>query len=357
MNNLQNLHTTFNQSPWIDNLSRDLINSGQLQSYIDQGIRGMTSNPTIFEKAIANTDLYDEQIAQLASQGKSAEEIYWQIAIDDVRSAAKLFEPIFNESGGKDGFVSLEVSPLYAADIEATFNQAKELWAKLASKNVMIKVPATPSGIPVIQRLLAEGINVNITLLFSLDRYREVIEAYKLGVDGKETVPASVASFFVSRVDTEVDARLEAIGSDTALALRGKAGVAQAQIAYKIFLQEFSDVIAGSDPETKLQRLLWASTSTKNPDYDDLLYVKELVARYTVNTLPNATIDAINDHGNIQEQAINEDYMALSQLRLDALAAEFIDMKDVCNLLETQGVAKFKASFESLLGTIAQKIK
>lgn len=356
MSNLHKLYRPLKQSPWLDNLSRDLIHSGQLHNYVNLGIRGVTSNPTILEHAILNSNLYDEQIKRLAYEGKTTEEIYWQLVIDDIKSATDILLPVWNESNGEDGYVSLEVSPELAHDTQATLDQARYLWEAVGAKNLMIKVPATDECIPAIHTLLDEGINVNITLIFSLSDYEKIAQAHASThlVDVNNST-RSVASFFVSRVDSEVDKRLEAIGTPEALALRGKAAIAQARLAYDIFLDTFAKAAVLQPTEPSLQRLLWASTSTKNPDYDDLLYVTQLVAPYTVNTLPEDTIEKIIDHlpDNINSLSLQDVKEALETI--EALRAVGIDFKDVAKTLETEGVQKFKDSFASLLQAIESK--
>jgi transaldolase len=356
MSNLHKLYRPLKQSPWLDNLSRDLIHSGQLHAYVEQGIRGVTSNPTILENAITHSSLYDEQIKRLAFEGKSTEDIYWRLIIDDIKSATDILLPVWNESNGEDGYVSLEVSPTLAHDAEETLNQARWIWTEIGAKNLMIKVPATEECIPVIHTLLSEGINVNVTLIFSLSDYKLVAEAHASTHLLGNTNPArSVASFFISRVDSEVDKRLDAIGTPEALALRGKAAVSQARLAYDIFLEAFSKAAVVEPTTPSLQRLLWASTSTKNPEYDDLLYVTSLIAPYTVNTLPEDTIGKILDH-------LPEDTKSISLIDLkealettEALRAVGIDFNDVDNTLATEGVQKFQNSFSTLLQAIDSK--
>lgn len=356
MNNLKQLHEQFNQSPWLDNLSRDLLESGRLQQYVDDGIRGLTSNPTILERAIKNSDLYDEQIRSLAHDGLTTEEIYWKIVEQDIKAATALLKPLWDESGGVDGYVSLEVSPNLADETDATITQARRLWGEVNSPNLMIKVPATDHGVPVVRTLLSDGINVNVTLIFSLDHYRQVAEAHlathSLGMINNAR---SVASFFISRVDTEVDARLDALGTTEALELRGKAAIAQARLAYGVFLDNFakSAVLDGSSPA--IQRLLWASTSTKNPNYDDLLYVSSLLAPYTVNTLPEDTIKNIVDHLPADASSITLPQITEAKRTLSAIEAAGVDLKDVSRTLESQGVKKFQDSFASLLAAIETK--
>lgn len=356
MTNLHRLHRPYNQSPWLDNLSRELLRSGDLQNYINKGIRGLTSNPTILEKAILSSELYDAQIKRLAFEGFSTEDIYWQVAMDDIKSAAQAFLPLWNESDGEDGFVSLEVSPRLAHDAEGTLEQARWIWKEVNAPNLMVKVPATDECIPVIETLLSEGINVNVTLIFSLPDYKKIAQAHAQAYrKSSGNYARSVASFFISRIDSEVDARLDAIGTDEALALRGKAALAQAHLAYDIFLDAFAKSAVVDSDSTAIQRLLWASTSTKNPAYDELLYVTSLIAPITVNTLPEDTIEKILNNlpdaiSSISLATIDE---ALSTV--EALRAVGIDFNDVAATLEREGVDKFSASFDTLLQAIETK--
>lgn len=356
MTNLHYLHKPLNQSPWLDNLSRDLINSGKLHQYVENGIRGVTSNPTILEKAITTSSLYDEQIKRLSYEGKSTEDIYWRIVMDDIKSATQILRPVWEESGGEDGYVSLEVSPTLAHDAEGTLNQARWIWQEVNAPNLMIKVPATDECIPVIHTLLQEGINVNVTLIFNLSDYKKVADAHATTHLLSEKNPArSVASFFISRVDSEVDKRLEQIGSDEALALRGKTAIAQARLAYDIFLDAFSKGTVLSGHSSAIQRLLWASTSTKNPEYDDLLYVTSLVAPFTVNTLPEETIEKIIDHLPTEVTNFTLIDIAKALDTIEQVRATGIDMNDVMKTLENEGVEKFQNSFKTLLEAIESK--
>ena len=356
MNHLQKLHENFNQSPWVDNLSRELISSGKLQDYIDKGVRGLTSNPTIMENAITGSNAYDEQISLLMNDGLTAEQIYWKLVEDDIRAATTLLKPVWDASRGIDGYVSLEVSPELSDDALATAAQAKQLWEDLAIPNLMIKVPATDGSVPAIHELLQAGINVNVTLIFSLDHYRQVAEAHRSTHKlGHVNNARSVASFFISRVDNEIDARLTAIGTEKALNLRGQAAIAQAHLAYAIFLEQFGDAAVLEPESSAIQRLLWASTSTKNPDYDDLLYVKYLIAPHTVNTLPEPTIEKIIDHLGDDARSLSLDDIVHAQHIIRQIAEVGIDMEDVAKTLENEGVAKFKASFVSLLAAIEAK--
>jgi len=353
MSNLQLLHTQYQQSPWLDNLSRDIIKNGKLQHYVASGIRGITSNPTIFENAIVNTDLYDDQIKQLQGEKKSSEEIYWEIAKQDIKNSAAILKKVYAEANGNDGFVSLEVSPELAHDTEATIIQARQLWSDLYDKqsvnNLMIKVPATKAGIPAIKALLSEGINVNITLLFSVERYKEVIEAYKAAVQLQPDVK-SVASFFVSRIDTIIDPILKEQHSSEADNIMGHVALAQAHCVYDVFSKAFE----ANSPES-IQKILWASTSNKNPNYDQLIYVKNLLAVNTINTLPDATIEAIEKTEDFNFETINQSAVKTAKIYMDKLSAENIAIEDICAELEIQGVQKFKDSFKSLLSTIDSK--
>jgi len=358
MNNLIKIHQAFNQSPWLDNLSRDLLQTGKLADYIEKGVRGITSNPTILEHAIVNSDLYDQQIKELAESGADSETIYWRIVEDDIKAAAALLKPVWDESNGVDGYVSLEVSPRLADDAISSLAQAKRLWTEVNQPNLMVKVPATDESMPIIKELLLAGINVNVTLIFSLDHYKQVADMHKeTHIEGQSNTARSVASFFVSRVDSEIDKRLEANGSQAALDLRGQAAVAQAHIAYSILLEKFGDVIANDPNSAAIQRLLWASTSTKNPAYDDLMYVTYLLAPETVNTLPEDTIAKIIDHLPESAEAISDDYMAHAKETMQQLEANGIDFADVAHTLESEGVAKFQASFDTLLQAIESKMK
>lgn len=358
MNNLKNIHTQFNQSPWLDNLSRELLQNGRLQQYIDDGIRGLTSNPTILENAIIHSDLYDDQIKWFAGEGKSTEEIYWSIVEQDIKAAAALLLPVWEKSNGVDGYVSLEVSPTLAEETQATIDQARRLWREVNVPNLMIKVPATDQGIIAANTLLAEGINVNVTLIFSLDHYRRVIEAHTNAHPlGTTNTARSVASFFISRVDSEVDARLEAIGTPQALELRGKTAVAQARIAYGVFLDTFAPLALLDGVSPCIQRLLWASTSTKNPEYNDLLYVSELLAPQTINTLPEDTIARIVDHLPADSTANTLLDIQGAARTIQAIEQVGVNLDDVAQTLEGQGVKKFQDSFASLLQSIDAKTK
>jgi transaldolase/glucose-6-phosphate isomerase len=347
------------QSIWYDNIERRLLINGQLADMISRGeIRGITSNPSIFHNAIAKTNDYDSAMQPMAWSGWKTEDIFWQLAVEDVRSAADLFKPLYEETSGGDGYVSLEVSPKLAHDSRKTFRDVQHLWSWVDRPNLMIKIPATPEGLPAIRKAIAAGINVNVTLIFSLERYAEVMDAYLSGLEdrlkaGKPLAGiASVASFFVSRVDTKVDAKLKANGSLPALALMGKAAIANTRLAYALYKKTFSSERferlqkAGA----QVQRPLWASTSTKNPDYRDVLYIEELIGPQTVNTVPPTTLDAFRDHG--QANLTLEQHLDDAQQQLDAIEALGISMSSVTQELEDEGVKSFSDAFTAMLQTI-----
>jgi transaldolase len=349
------------QSVWLDDLSRGMTRSGELRTLIDSGLRGMTSNPTIFEQAIEGSSDYEDDLNRLAMSPKTDREVYEILAIQDVREAADLFRPLYDSTGGRDGFVSLEVSPGVALDTEASVNEARRLWKALDRPNTMIKIPGTREGWPAIERCLLEGININITLLFSLEHYRAVAEAWLRALEARveqgKTIQslASVASFFVSRVDTEVDKRIQAKGGSL-LPLQGKAAIAGAQLAYATFLD-----IAGS-PRWKsleakgagLQRLLWASTGTKNRAYSDVVYVESLIAPDTIVTVPLETLRLFEDHG-MTARRLGRDIANDAEHAMAALAEGGIDFSDVNRTLEGEGIEKFSRSFDRLLTVIADK--
>jgi transaldolase len=360
------------QSVWYDYIRRDLITTGRLETLIrEDALAGMTSNPTIFQKAIAETDLYDEDIRRLAGEGKSAAEIFEGLAVSDIQSAADVFRPVFEASGGDDGFVSIEVAPQLARDTEGTIGEARRLWRECGRDNVMVKIPATAEGVPAIRRCLAEGININITLLFSVARYREVMEAYLSAMEERVAAGApvagmrSVASFFVSRVDTnadkKLDARIKEAKSDQekqrAKWLRGRLAIANARIAYEAFEGVFREArfAALRRGGVALQRPLWASTSTKDPAYPDLYYVEALIAPDTVDTLPPETLEAYRDHGDPKIR-IAED-MAGARHVFEGLREARIDEKQIFRELEEEGVRKFSDSSEALLKTVEEKEK
>ncbi|APZ44123.1 transaldolase [Acidihalobacter ferrooxydans] len=356
--------TDLGQSIWLDYIRRDMFADGSLRRMIEtDGLRGMTSNPSIFDKAIADTELYDEALrAELARDAhQSNQELFFRLAIDDVRQALDLFAPVYEASGHTDGFVSLEVSPELARDTDATVREAKALWRQVERPNLMIKVPATREGIPAIRELLEEGLNINVTLLFSIERYRAVLDAYLDALESRlakgQPLAAinSVASFFVSRVDVKLDAALEADGSPDALALRGHCAVANAKLAYA----HLQHVMAGerwqrlAAADANAQRLLWASTSTKNPDYPPLLYVDTLVGPHTVNTLPPATYERLL-HTPLSEVTIDRDLDA-ARGALQTLERLGIDLDAVTDQLEQEGVTAFSEAFRHLLGRIDER--
>ncbi|MFN2289779.1 MAG: bifunctional transaldolase/phosoglucose isomerase [Anaerolineae bacterium] len=346
------------QAVWVDYIRRTFITSGDLQRLADEGVRGVTSNPSIFEKAIAGSDDYDEDLSRLVAQDRSVEEIYEALAFEDIRAAADTLRPVYDETGGADGYVSLEVSPTLAHDTEGTIAEARRLFSTLDRPNVMIKVPATPEGMPAIETLIGEGININVTLMFSLDHYNSVTEAYIAGLErlveagGDPSQVASVASFFVSRIDTAVDRALDEVGERE---LRGKIAIASAKVTYarfgEIFRGERWGALAAKG--ARAQRPLWASTSTKNPDYPDTMYVDSLIGPHTVNTVPPQTLSAYLDHGLVActlEEGLEE-----SQAQLAQLAELGVDLDAITDTLQVEGVAAFAQSFKSLMESIAAK--
>ncbi len=349
------------QSVWFDQMERKLVTSGKLAQLIEEDdLRGLTSNPTIFEKAIGGSEDYDAQLRTLASQGKSRDEIYDELVIEDIGNAADVFRPVFEKTNGEDGYVSLEVSPLLANDTAHTVSEAKRLFTRLAHPNVMIKIPATPEGIPAIEQAIALGININVTLIFSLDVYAQVIEAYLRGLEKRASqgLPighiASVASFFVSRIDAQADKQLDAkIKDDPSLAeLKGKVAIANAKMAYALFKQIFTSerFIKLRDKGARVQRPLWASTGTKNPQYSDVLYVETLIGPDTVNTIPPATYDAFKDHGKV-ELTLEENLDDAKRV-LDTFKAKGFSLNDITTKLTADGVKSFNESFEQLMMTI-----
>ncbi|MDP9386922.1 MAG: transaldolase, partial [Actinomycetota bacterium] len=341
----------------MDNLTRGMVVRGALQALLDQGVRGVTSNPTIFAKAMGAGSDYDEQFHGLITV-HPVEDAYWELVLRDITDAADVLRPLHEESGGGDGFVSIEVAPAIAADTEATVRAARWLNQRVGRPNLLVKIPATVAGVAAVERCAAAGVSVNVTLIFGLARYEEVIEAWLTGLerrDGDVSGVHGVASFFVSRVDAMVDQRLEAVGTPEALARRGTVAVAQAKLAYQLFRQRF----AGPRWEqlrargATLQRPLWASTSTKNPAYPDLLYVDSLIGPDTVNTMPDATLAAFADHGRLARTVDAE--VDEAQATLDRVAEVGVDMDDVARVLEEQGVAAFADSYDSALAALAEK--
>jgi len=352
-------------SIWLDDLSRERINSGGLDRLIaERNVVGVTTNPTIFASALAKGEAYDAQVATLAAAGTSVTDAVFEITTDDVAAASDIFRPIFDATAGFDGRVSIEVEPGLAHDAAGTIAQAKQLWAKVDRPNALIKIPATVAGLEAITETIAAGISVNVTLIFSLERYRAVINAYLTGLEKAKAAGIdlstlhSVASFFVSRVDTEIDKQLDAIGTDEAKALKGKAGVANAQLAYQVYEQEFASeraaglLAAGANK----QRPLWASTGVKDPAVLDTTYVVELVAADVVNTMPEKTLEATFDHGVIAGDSITGSYAAANAV-LDALAAQGVSYDDVTALLEKEGVEKFIVSWNELLDTVTAALE
>jgi transaldolase len=361
MTRLQDLHIEHDQSPWLDNLTRDYLRNGALQELIAKGIRGITANPSTFAKAITGSDAYDLQLRALLAAGSTIDDAYWQLVIDDVADALEAFRPLHEESRGTDGFVSLEVAPGLAGDTNATIGAARKFHQRINRPNLMVKIPATDAGIPAIRAMTAEGRNINITLIFSLTRYEQVIEAYMSGLEelveagGDASQVHSVASFFVSRVDTEVDRRLEGIGTESALSLQGRAAVSQARLAYQLFQARFASDrweslrIVGA----RNQRPLWASTSTKNPDYRDTMYVDDLIGPDTVNTLTESTIEAVEDHGVLKRTLDRDTDRATEVLR--QISELGIDMNDVAKTLEEQGIKRFIADQKTATDALGRK--
>ncbi|MBI2090653.1 MAG: transaldolase [Deltaproteobacteria bacterium] len=349
------------QSIWLDYVQRSLITSGELGRLVEEdGLCGVTSNPTIFEKAIAGSRDYDDELHAILTDNPRAEPrtLYELSAIRDIQMAADVLKSVYDDTGGADGFVSLEVSPHLARDTDATLGEVRRLWRAVARPNVMIKVPATPQGVPAVEALIAEGININITLMFSLRHYEAVAQAYLRGL-ARSAAPervASVASFFVSRVDTVVDRELEAIGTPQALALRGQGAIANARLVYRRFREIFyGEAFSRLRRQgAHVQRPLWASTGTKNPAYSDVLYVEGLIGPDTVNTLPPATLDAFREHGQASRATVGESWDE-AESRLAELQELGIDLVAVTEKLQTDGVAAFAASYEQLLAALAQK--
>ncbi len=374
-NPILEIEQKYGQSIWMDNLSRDLIESGELKRLIEErGICGITSNPTIFEKAIAGNKIYDADIEAGIEAGKSVEEIYESLIFSDIRNACDIFMPVYEKTNGLDGYISIEVPPIIAKDTESTIREARRYFQTIDRPNVMIKIPGTPEGLPAVEQAISEGINVNVTLLFAVESYVETAWAYIRGLEKRAEAGediskiASVASFFLSRIDSNIDARLDAKlkeGADRIEkkakleAIKGKVAIANAKIAYQKYKEIF-----GSDrwqalaaKGAKVQRLLWASTSTKNPEYSDVMYVDELVGPDTVNTLPPATIEACADHchpASRIETDIEAAYKIIESLKDPDVN---IDIDEVMNELLDEGIAKFVQPFESLMSSLQEKVK
>ena len=358
MTKLHQLHDRHGQSPWLDNLTRGDLTGGRLRRLVAQGIRGVTSNPTIIAKAIGASTDYDGQLAALTTAGRDAEASYWSLVTSDLNGALAVLRPTYDRTEGGDGFVSVELAPALAHDTRASVQAARALHRRIPDPNLLVKIPATAEGVPAIRTATAEGLSINVTLLFGLDRYEQVVEAYLQGLearDGDLSRVHSVASFFVSRVDTEVDRRLQAIGTPAALALKGTAAVAQAKLAYRLFRDRFSGprwralAARGARP----QRPLWASTSTKNPAYPDTLYVDRLIGPDTIITLPEPTIAAFQDHGTLATTITRG--VQDAQATLERLAAVGIDLRQTAGVLEAEGVAAFATSYDGLLSRLRTK--
>jgi transaldolase len=369
MTKLHELYEKGGQSPWIDNLKRSYVTSGRLGELIEEGIRGLTSNPTIMAKAIEAGSDYDEQFTEVVNGGADVLSAYWDLVVQDVNDALDLFAPVYGESKGGDGFVSIEVAPSLARDTAGTIASARDLHERISKPNVLVKIPATAEGLPAIEQMISEGRSINVTLIFSLERYGEVIDAYLNGLEklvgngGDPSPVASVASFFVSRVDTETDRRLETIiadNADSALgekakSLRGKAAVSQARSAYDLFQRRFSGPRweALEAAGARVQRPLWASTSTKNPDYPDLAYVDTLIGPHTVNTMPEDTVEAFADHGQVVPMEPTD--LDRARHNLEALASVGVDIAEVAHTLEEEGVTAFAKSFDEVIEKLQAK--
>ena len=364
MENTIQRNRTLGQSTWVDYIRRDMLTSGELDELIATGVTGLTSNPTIFEKAIAGSALYDSALDQLAGGRKSPAEIFEALAIEDIGDAADALRSVYDSTNGADGYASIEVDPTLAHDTVGTVSEARRLWARLQRPNVLIKVPATPEGIPAITQLIGAGINVNVTLIFALDAYRQVMDAHIAGIEtlvrggGDPSHVASVASFFVSRVDSAADALLDQRseqGESSAAGLRGRTAIANAQAAYALFKERYGrpDFQEFTAKGARAQRPLWASTSTKDPAYPDTMYVDTLIGPDTVNTMPPDTLQAVLDHGTSSPTL--EGSGAEATAVLDALRSAGVDMEAVTSKLLTDGVASFANSFNNLLASIDAK--
>jgi transaldolase len=361
-NPLHDLHG-HGQSVWLDYIRREILENGELQAMIARyDLRGVTSNPTIFEEAIGKSDDYDAAFQELAAEGSDADKAYERVAVQDIQRACDLFRPIYDAAGGHDGFVSLEVSPELAHSGRGTLEEARRLWEAVSRPNLMVKVPGTAGSVPAFEQLTAEGINVNVTLLFSISSYEAVMEAYLRGLEKRVETGgdlghvASVASFFVSRVDSAVDAQLEKIGGERAKGMMGKAAIANAKLAY----QRFTEVFSGERWErlrgrgARVQRPLWASTSTKNPAFRDVLYVEELIGPHTVNTIPLATIKAFADHG-VARRSVDTDVDDARRF-FDELREVGVDLDAVTEQLQTEGVDKFSKSWRGMMEVVGEKL-
>ena len=358
MTRLHDLFDQQGQSPWLDNIRRGWITSGELAGWVERGVRGLTSNPSIFQKAIQGSAEYDEQFTEAITSGLDVEASYWELVTSDIGAALEILRPVYDSSDGLDGYVSVEVDPGLARDSAGTEASARELDERLDAPNLYIKIPATAEGLAPIQQMIAEKRSINVTLIFSLTRYAEVMEAYIAGLEAAEgdlSDISSVASFFISRVDVEVDRRLEEIGTPEALALKGKAAIANGKLAYALFQETFTgprwEALAARG--ARVQRPLWASTSTKDPSYPDTLYVDELIGPDTVNTLPDNTLEAFEDHGTVA-RTIDMGVGGAHEV-IEALEGLGISMDEVTQKLEDEGVAAFEKSFDELLGALGAK--
>ena len=358
--NIARLYPEFGQSAWLDNIQRKQIESGELARIRDRGVRGLTSNPAIFQKAIQGSADYDAQFADLVRAGGTVEDAYWEMVLRDIEGALSVFAPVYESSNGGDGFVSVEVDPRLAHDTEGTIAAARWLRSRVTAPNVMIKIPATRAGLPAIEQMISEGCNVNVTLIFSIPRYQEVMESYIRGLEkrlvsgGDISNVSSVASFFISRVDSDIDKMLE---ERNAKELLGKAAVNQGVLAYDAFRKVFGGPrwTNLANAGARVQRPLWASTSTKNPAYPDTLYVDTLIGPDTVNTLPENTLEAFDDHGT-PARTIDAS-VSQSEMEWLALATHGIDVDVVADKLETEGVAAFIKAFDDLLAVLGDKAK
>ena len=360
---LKTLYENFSVSPWCDDLSRDLIDKGHLLELASKGVRGITSNPTIFANAVLSSETYTSDIKKMASSGRQPEAIFWELAIKDARDAADVLRPLYTKTDGEDGYVSLEVSPKFAHDHVKTIAQARLLWQSVRRANLMIKIPATPEGLIAVTKLISEGINVNVTLIFSLHRYLEVMNAYLSGLekrDGSLRHVHSVASFFVSRIDTAVDHLLSKSNAQSARLLSGKAAVAQNQAAYGLFLEMFNPVAhrwqALKSRGANMQRPLWASTSVKNPKYDPLLYVNSLLLPCTVNTMPISTLQLAHQAKLEDWQLPKETFVLEAHKTLAAIESTGININKITDALEKDGIKKFINSYDEIIQSISKRL-
>jgi len=349
------------QSIWLDFIRRSILENGELQEYVEKGLRGVTSNPSIFDKAISDGEEYDQTITDLTSQGKSTHEIYEALAVADIQKACDILSPVYEQSGGEDGYVSLEANPHLAHDTQGTIEEAKRLWDLVDRPNLMIKVPGTPEGVPAIETLTSQGYNINVTLLFSRSQYDQISDAFISGLEqftadgGDPKDVSSVASFFVSRIDVKVDRILGATDEPDAKDLQGKIGIASAKMVYQDYLEKFTGNRwnALAERGARVQRVLYGSTSTKNPAYPDTLYADELIGKQTINTLPPQTLDAFLDHGTVSN-TLTKDIEKVKH-QLSQLAALGLKLENITKELLDEGVVKFANSFDELMVSISKK--